>query len=208
MDPDTPILAISGRIDRQKGIDLVVETIRFILDETKCQLVVLGSGDNDFRQFFQDLEKDYPKRVGTHLRPDFVLPRKIFAGADMILLPSAYEPGGIVAIEAMRYGCVPIVRATGGLADSVKDYNPATNTGTGFNFKTFAKEAFLIGVVRAIEIYKNKTEWAKIVRRAMDQDFSWEKSAEKYFDLYNRALEFRKETIRPNPPRAFRQEVT
>lgn len=208
IDPDAPLLAISGRVDRQKGIDLVISSIEFVLKETNSQLVVLGAADADYKQFFLKLEKDYPGRVGTHLRADFVLPRKIFAGADMILLPSQYEPGGIVAIEAMRYGCVPIVRATGGLADSVSNFDPIKKTGTGFSFKTYAEESFLIALTRAIEIYKNQEVWRAIVRRAMDQDFSWDKSAERYLDLYHRAVEFRKETLQPNPPMAFRQEVT
>lgn len=208
INPDSPLLAISGRIDRQKGIDLVVETMEFFLKEMECQLVVLGAAEPDYRQFLLKLEKDYSGRVGTHLRADFALPRKIFAGADIMLLPSQYEPGGIVAIEAMRYGCVPVVRATGGLADSVSDYNPATGSGTGFTFKTFSREGFLIAVTRAIETYKNREAWHRLIRRAMEQDFSWNKSAEKYVDLYSRAIEFRKETLRPNPPMAFRQEVT
>lgn len=206
--PRVPILAISGRLDEQKGLDLIVETCDYILSEIDVQLVVLGGGETKYRDFFSNLEKRYLGKVGTHLMPDFVLPRKIFAGADMILMPSKYEPGGIVAMETMRYGCVPIARATGGLADSVVNYDPETNTGTGFTFKKFSKESFLVAVVRALETYKNKTAWQRIIRRAMQQDFSWNNVAQKYLDLYLRSIKFHKESLLPNPPMAFRQTVT
>jgi starch synthase len=191
IEPNTPILAISGRLDSQKGLDLVVETIEFILQECPVQLVVLGSGDDRYRDIFLALEKKYPKRVGTHLMNDFSLPRKIFAGADMIMMPSKYEPGGIVALEAMRYGCVPIVRETGGLADSVVNYDPSVSTGTGFTFQNYSAMSFLVAVIRALEIYRKKPEWKKIVKRAMEQDFSWDKSAKRYLDLYHRAIDLK-----------------
>lgn len=203
--PAVPILGISGRLDAQKGLDLVMETIGFILQEFEVQLVVVGTGENTYRDFFTQLEKDYPGRVGTHLQFDAALPRKIFAGSDLMLMPSRYEPGGIVAIEAQRYGSVPLVRATGGLADSVIDFDPATATGTGFSFKNFSSMSFLVALVRALETYKNPTIWKGIVRRAMQQDFSWDHAALKYLDLYQRAIEFRKFALLPNPPPAFRQ---
>lgn len=189
----TPLLGIIGRLDDQKGLDLVMETANFIIKELGAQLIVCGHGDNKYRDFFLDLEKLYPGKVGTQLVYDNLIPRKIYSGADMILLPSKYEPGGIVALEAFRYGCIPVVRATGGLADSVIDYNPSLTTGTGFSFKTYSPMGFLTAVVRAIEAYKDKEAWKKIVKRAMKQDFSWNKSAGKYIDLYKRALEFHRE---------------
>jgi len=205
--PKVPILAISGRLDEQKGLELVMETCDYLLSELDLQFVILGGGESKYRDFFSNLEKRYPGKVGSHLIPDFVLPRKIFAGADMILLPSRYEPGGIIAMEAMRYGCVPIARATGGLADSVINYDPETGTGTGFTFKKFTKESFLVAVVRALETYKNKVVWQKIIRQAMQQDFSWNKAAQKYLELYLKAIEFHKQSLLPNPPTAFRQKV-
>jgi starch synthase len=184
-----PLLAIVGRLDDQKGLDLVMETIDFILTEFKVQLVICGPGDNKYRDFFLELEKNHPGMVGTQLMFDNTLPRKIYAGADMILIPSRYEPGGIVALEALRYGCIPVVRATGGLADSVVDYDPTLSTGTGFSFKTYSAMSFLATVVRALETYKDKASWQKIIIRAMEQDFSWDKSAKKYLSLYHRAIE-------------------
>jgi len=207
VNPEIPILAFSGRLDEQKGLELIMETVDFLLSELEIQFIILGSGDNKYRKFFEDLEKRYPEKVGTHLVRDFVLPRKIFAGADIILLPSKYEPGGIIAMEALRYGCIPVARATGGLSDSVSNFNPEKNLGTGFTFKKFTRESFIVAVVRALETYKNKLVWQKIVRRAMQEDFSWNKVAEKYLDLYQRAVKFRKESLLPNPPNAFRQTV-
>ncbi|KKS32570.1 MAG: Glycogen synthase [Candidatus Amesbacteria bacterium GW2011_GWA2_42_12] len=186
----TPLLGIVGRLDDQKGLDLVMQTIDFILKECDIQLVVCGQGDDKYRDFFADLEKRYPGAVGTHLMFDATLPRKIFAGADMVLIPSKYEPGGIVALECLRYGCIPIVRATGGLADSVIDYDPTLNTGTGFSFKNYSSMSFLAAIVRGLETYKAPNVWKKIIKRAMEQDFSWDKSAKKYLDLYRRAIGF------------------
>lgn len=204
-DPEKPLLTFWGRVDLQKGVNLISETIEFILSELDVQLLVVGPAEDYFRDFFSNLEKKHPGRVGTHLMFNPQLPRKLAAGADILLMPSKYEPGGIVAMEAMHYGCLPIVRATGGLADSVTDYNPSKNVGTGFMFRQFTKEGFLVAVVRALETYKNKLEWQKIQRRAMEVDFSWSHTAEKYVDLYQRAIDFRNEATSLNPPMAFRQ---
>jgi starch synthase len=204
INPNIPLLSYVGRLDMQKGLDLLSRTLEFMIEELNIQFIALGGGDQSYVENFRELEKKYPGRVGTHLMHDPLMPRKIFAGADAILIPSRYEPGGIIAIEALRYGCIPIARATGGLADSVINFDPTTDTGTGFTFKSFTSEGLLTAVVRAIETFRNKTEWNKIIKRAMSQDFSWNKSAEKYLDLYNRSIEFHRESLSPNPPAAFR----
>lgn len=196
INPDIPILAISGRLESQKGLDLLMETMEFILTEFSVQFIALGQSDDKYRDYFLSLEKKFPNRVGTHLMKNFSLPRKIFAGADILLIPSRYEPGGIVALEAMRYGCVPLIRETGGLADSVVDLDPKKKIGTGFAFQNFSPMSFLCTVVRTLETYKNKPLWGQIVRRAMKQDFSWEQTAKKYLDLYERAINIRKEEIK------------
>ena len=148
--------------------------------------------------------KKYPGRVGSHLMSDFTLPRKVFSGSDMILIPSKYEPGGIIAIEALRYGCIPIVRRTGGLADTVADFSAAVEEGTGFVFDEYDPWAFYGAVVRGAEAFRYPRVWGKLVKRAMSTDFSWKKSAEKYLDLYRRALQVRKESLQPNPSPASR----
>lgn len=205
---EKPLMSFWGRVDWQKGIDLIVAVIETVLVETNAQFIIMGQpGDDNFRKFFLDLEKKFPGRVGTHLMSNFTLPRKIASGADMLLHPSRYEPGGIVAVEALRYGCVPIVRATGGLGDIVSDYSPERETGNGFSFKNFSKESFLVAIIRALETYRNRDAWRRIVRRGMETDLSWGRSAEKYLDLYRRAMEFRKEALLPNPPRAYKQTI-
>jgi starch synthase len=207
VDPDKPMLAFWGRMDWQKGIDLIMSSIEFVLNEFDAQVIMMGKpGDDNYRQFFTDLEAKYPGKVGVHLMANFALPRKIASGADFFMAPSRYEPGGIVVVEAMRYGCVPIVRATGGLADAVENFDPQKDTGYGFTFKKYAPEGFLVAVVRALEAYKNRAQWQRIVRRAMEKDFSWSYSAKKYLDLYYRAIDFHRESRLPNPPRAFKKK--
>ena len=168
------------------------------------QFIILGHGDPKFREAFTKLESQFPKQVGTHLMPNWQLPRKIYAGADMFILPSKFEPGGIVVVEAMRYGAVPVVRETGGLADTVADFDIGENTGTGFTFRDFSELSFFGALSRALEIYKSKRLWQGIVKRAMQADFSWATSAEKYKNLYNRATNFRREALSDNPAPAFR----
>jgi len=202
----TPILAIIGRLTEQKGLDLFPQVLPFLLSEFSVQFIAMGGGDNKYRGFFADLEKKFPRQVGTHLLPNWTLPRKIFAGADIFLAPSKWEPGGITVIEAMHYGCVPVARATGGLADSVIDYDSQTQTGTGFTFKNFNEFSFFGAIVRALEVYKNRQAWQGLVKRGMRKDFSWQASAKKYLDLYERAITYRQESLSPNPPRAFKIE--
>jgi starch synthase len=196
-DPNVPLMAYSGRLDPQKGLDLLAKEFEYMVNDLGAQMVILGGGERTFVEFFSEMEKKYPGRVGTHLMRDFILPRKIFAGADMILIPSKYEPGGIIAIEALRYGCIPVVRATGGLADSVVNYDPTSDVGYGFTFKQFSPEGLLTGVIRAIETYRNQAVWKKIVKRAMQLDFSWKKSAQKYVELYEKAIELHADNLTP-----------
>ena len=191
VDPEIPVLGISSRLDEQKGLDLVTSIMEYVLEEFQVQLVVNGGGESRFLSFFQELEKKYPQQVGTNLSYNYSLPRHIFSGADVFLMPSKFEPCGIAQMEAMRYGAIPVVRATGGLADTVEDFDPSEGTGTGFAFNKFEKMAFFAALIRAIETYRYKNIWRSLIRRAMKQDFSWGESAKKYADLYYRAIELR-----------------
>lgn len=190
-DQEKFMIGIVSRMDEQKGFSLITEIINSLLQNIDFQLVVIGTGDNNFRGFFQDLQTKYPDRAAGYYFPDdklFTLPRLVFAGADAVLIPSKFEPSGLVQLEAMRYGAIPIVRKTGGLADSVDDFAAGQNKGTGFVFEKYDKFAFLIAIVRAAETFKNKNEWRSLMKRAMQQDFSWTKSANDYIKLFALAL--------------------
>ncbi len=184
---DVFVVAIVSRLSEQKGLDLVLAMIEPLLENFDFQFVVVGAGDSKYHEFFEKLDKQYPQ-VATHLSYDAILPQVIYAGADMILIPSHFEPSGLTQMEAMRYGLVPLVRKTGGLADSVEDYNPREQTGTGFVFEKYDKYAFFSAFVRALETYHYPVIWQAIQERAMATNFSWEKSAKEYVKLFDRAL--------------------
>jgi starch synthase len=135
----------------------------------------------------QKLKRLFPEKVGIYTFPNFTLPRLIFAGSDMILYPSRFEPCGVVQLEAMRYGSIPIVRGVGGLKDTVMPLDSKTGEGTGFVFKDFDEFSLYGQIVRAIEVYKNKVLWNKLVGNAMRADFSWNYSAREYERLYHKA---------------------
>jgi len=177
-DVDIPMFGISYRLTGQKGLDLIVEVIETIIEEFEAQLVVNGDGDADYKTFFLELSKKFPDRVGINLNFDEVLPRQIFAGTDFLLHPSKFEPCGIVQMEAMAYGCIPITREAGGLADTVVDEE------NGFTFKEFKSSSLLLTMARAAEVFKHREIINKIRASCMDQDFSWKVAAEKYLRNY------------------------
>ncbi|OGI60923.1 hypothetical protein A2641_00860 [Candidatus Nomurabacteria bacterium RIFCSPHIGHO2_01_FULL_37_25] len=184
---DAFLVSIIGRLAEQKGINLVADTIEPLLENFDFQFIILGAGESHFADFFGELDKKY-KNVATHLSFDNILPHSIYAGADAILIPSRFEPCGLTQMESMRYGVVPIVRKTGGLADSVKDHTSREDPGTGFVFEHYDKYAFLGTFMRAYEIFKYPKIWQEIQKRAMKENFSWEKSAKEYEKLFMRAL--------------------
>ncbi len=185
VDHNRPLLAFSGRLVEQKGIDLLLEVLPHLLKERPdVQIVVLGSGNDRYRLELTVLQKKFPEQIGLHLRPDFTIPRKIFSGADMMLIPSLFEPGGIIALEAMRYGCCPIVRRTGGLNDIVTDYNSNSKTGNGFSFKTIDSWAFFGAIIESLTIYNQPESWKSLVKNCMSADFSWSNAASEYDSWY------------------------
>lgn len=189
---DTFLVGIASRLIEQKGFDLLFPVADTLLAELPIQLVILGAGDGKYMGFFQDLEKRYPGRVGTHLSFETVLPRLVHAGADAILIPSKFEPAGLLQLEAMRYGAIPIARKTGGLADTVEDFDPATGRGTGFVFKNFDSSALMVAVTRAYENFRHRNVWRAIQRRAMEKNFSWDASAAEYARIVSVAMGFRR----------------
>lgn len=188
ISPDTPLLGMVGRMEEQKGLELLFPILDILISEFGVQFVVVGGGDPKYRSFFEEIAKKYPKNIGCHLMPDFKLARHIFAGADIFLMPSKFEPCGIAQMEAMRYGAVPVVRATGGLADTVKNFDPSDKSGTGFIFKKFNSYSFFGSIVRALETYKHKKIWLGLMKKIMKTDFSWGSSAKKYLALYQKTI--------------------
>ena len=179
-DARFPLLAMVGRIDRQKGIDLTFDALRQ-LSGRPWQFILLGSGDPALENIATALEKEFPNRVRAVIRYDAALSRQIYAGADMLLMPSRYEPCGLAQMIAMRYGCVPVVRATGGLKDTVEEGR------TGFLFGKDSADDLMEAIQRAFGVFANLDKWQRYQRNAMSEDFSWLKSARQYAMLY-RAL--------------------
>ena len=185
---DTPVLGMVTRLDEQKGIDLLFPILEILITEFHCQFIVIGGGEAKYRSFLEELNKKFPKKIGCHLMSDFTLSRHIFAGCDIFLVPSKFEPCGITQMEAMRYGAIPVVRKTGGLADTVQDFDPIKNKGTGFVFEKFSSHALFGAIVRALETFKYQKVWQELMKRAMSANFSWEASAKKYLELYKKSL--------------------
>lgn len=185
-----PLFGFVGRLTHQKGVDLILQGMRYLIKDFNVQFILVGGGDGYIIEQFNWLKKDFPKNVGIHPMPNFTLPRLVFAGSDMILYPSLFEPCGIVQMEAMRYGAIPIVRKVGGLADSVVNYDPETGEGDGFVFEDYNAISFYGQMVRAVETFRHQDAWKKIQTTAMKKDFSWVKSAEEYVKLYKKAINF------------------
>lgn len=182
--PESFLLAYVGRLASQKGIDLLLVVLPHLLSEYHdIQLVILGGGEEHYRHELMLIKEKYPKQVGLHLMPNFRLPRKIFGGADALLLPSMFEPGGIVALEALRYGAVPIVRRTGGLNDIVQDFVP-TGQGNGFSFKSRDAWSLYGAIMKAKTTFENKALWYSMVSNCLKVDFSWGYAAKEYQKWY------------------------
>jgi starch synthase len=184
---DEPVLGLIGRLTGQKGFDLV-ERIGEWLAEQPLRVVILGSGERKHEEAMEKLGRKYPDRIAIRVAYDNALAHKIEAGSDMYLMPSRYEPCGLNQIYSLKYGTVPIVRETGGLADTVVDADENPAAGTGFTFRRFEAEELKGAVARALAAYADRSRWDAIVRRGMALDFSWEASARAYVDLYGKAL--------------------
>jgi len=190
VDKTIPVFAVISRLVEQKGIDLILKIVPDLVKQ-KAQLIVLGSGDSKLETGIRDAVKKYPKQVAAHIGYDEALSHHIEAGADMFLMPSRFEPCGLNQIYSQRYGTVPIVRNTGGLADTVTDTTPETiesKTATGFSFNKAKAPALLKTVERALGYYRQPEIWQQIVCTGMKQDFSWKRSAQLYLELYKTVL--------------------
>lgn len=182
-----PLLATIARLGEAKGIPLLVEVLPVLLEEN-IQVVILGEGDPSLVSTLEKLAAKHPKKLAIYMGFDDQLAHLIEAGADMYLMPSLFEPCGLNQMYSMAYGTVPIVRATGGLLDTVTDFDPETRSGTGFVFRNYAAGDFLAAIKRALATYKKTTYWAALVQNCMSQDFSWAQSARRYEAIYRQLL--------------------
>jgi starch synthase len=186
-DPAAPLLGMITRLVDQKGLDLVAATLDAILG-LGAQFALLGTGEPRYHTLFQQMRARYPGRVAVTLGFDDVLAHRIEAGADAFLMPSRYEPSGLNQLYSLRYGTVPVVRRTGGLADTIVDATPeavARGTATGFVFEAYAPDAFLDAVKRAVWTFRDPRVWRQLQQTGMRQDFSWHRSARRYLEVYH-----------------------
>ena len=185
VNPDKPLVVVVSRLVGMKGLDL----IRYIFDEIVglgCQFAVLGTGDYIYENFFWEKAAAYPGTVAFWQGFVPELARKMYAGGDILLMPSKSEPCGLAQMVALRYGTIPIIRETGGLRDSIIDLGG--EGGNGFTFKTYNAHDMLDAIRRAVALYGDKKAWKAAVAHAMECDFSWASSAKKYIEMYNRVL--------------------
>ena len=188
-DPDVPLIVLISRLTEQKGLDLV----KFILDELlheDVQMAVLGVGDKEYEDAFRYFQSIVPEKMSACIKFDQGLSSRFYAGADILLMPSKFEPCGLSQMIAMRYGTIPVVRETGGLKDTVTDCRDGSEDGCGFSFPDYNAHQLLFAVKDAAAIYRDdKKAWQQLVKRAMKKDFSWKKSAKSYMELYEQLAE-------------------
>lgn len=184
---DVPLLAMVSRLTSQKGFDLLEQAWDELLSRD-VQLVVLGDGERRYEERLCEVVSRHRERVGFRRGFDAALAHQIEAGADLFLMPSRYEPCGLSQLYSLKYGTIPVVRATGGLKDTVEEYDPETSRGNGFVFVPFEGSAFLAAVDRALDLFHHATQWTALMKRAMAADFSWDRPARAYADLYQELL--------------------
>jgi len=190
LPPETetrPLIGVISRLAEQKGVDLIVEAAKDIID-LGASIIVLGTGDEKYNKLCHAVSGQYPEYVSSNIKFDNALAHKIEAGSDFFAMPSRYEPCGLNQLYSMKYGTVPVVRATGGLDDTVIDLSADEENGNGIKFENPVKEDLVDAIGRAIAIYKDKSRWLKIQKRIMLLDFSWKKSAAHYKELYRNLM--------------------
>lgn len=183
IDKNIPLLGFVARLVDQKGLDILIPILEPLFQKD-VQVVILGTGEEKYHQILRNIAKKNKKWLGVHIFFDPKMAKRIYAGSDMFLFPSYYEPCGLGQIIGLRYGAVPIARATGGLADTIHDFEVTTQKGNGFLFGDYSSEALLATSLRACRLFRQEKLWKILVRNAMESDFSWKYSAQKYVQLY------------------------
>ena len=195
-DNKIPLIGIISRMVSQKGLDIVAGVINDLID-LPAQWVILGSGEDEYEDLFRSIAFQKPDKIFTYIGYNNEFAHLVEAGADMILMPSHYEPCGLIQLYSLRYGTVPVVRKTGGLADTVQDWHElksnGSDAGTGFSFNDYTSFALYTTVKRAVETFSDKSVWLKIQQNGMSKDYSWEHSAKEYIELYANAITKRKQ---------------
>jgi starch synthase len=186
--PGVPLFGIVSRLAGQKGLDVLSEALPHLL-ELDVQFALLGTGEQHYQDLLSRIADQHPDKAAVALTFDNALAHQIYAGCDMFLMPSYYEPCGLGQMISLRYGTIPVVRETGGLADTITDFDPTTGEGNGFSFGDHSSVALLGAMARGIEVMKSPRVWGRLVQNAFASDFSWERSAEAYADLYQRAAD-------------------
>ena len=188
---DSPLIGMVTRLSSQKGLDLVSEAIEDIMD-SGSQVVILGKGYDYYQTLLSNLQSRNSGKLSVTIGYDNNFAHRIYAGSDIFLIPSKYEPCSLGQLIALRYGAIPVGRQTGGLADTITEYNSSTRSGTGFLFEDYSMDELIKAINRAVKLYKDRNGWENIVRNAMSQDFSWNHSAKEYIAIYKKTLREKK----------------
>lgn len=185
--PATPLLGMVTRLVEQKGLEILFDAVPRLV-KTDLRLIILGQGDTPYVEAASNLSRLYPERIGVRIAFDPVLAHKILAGADMLLMPSRFEPCGLNQMYGLKYGSIPVVHAVGGLDDTISPFDPATGTGNGFKFAAYSASSLWREIQRALRVYRDQAVWKRLVSRSMQHDFSWRKAAHAYQKLYAKIL--------------------
>jgi starch synthase len=189
-NPKLPVIGIVSRFAAQKGFDLISNVMDRLAREEMI-VVALGAGDKEYEEMFLRLNRQFPQKIAVKIAYNNELAHKIEAGSDMFLMPSRYEPCGLNQIYSLRYGTVPIVRATGGLDDTIEPWDARTGKGTGFKFSDYSGESLLLTVRQALQAFRDQPSWQTLMRNGMGKDFSWNASAKEYVRVYERVRQLR-----------------
>ncbi|HOO32995.1 MAG TPA: glycogen/starch synthase [Thermotogota bacterium] len=184
---DVPVIGIITRLVSQKGLDIFSKIANLVFMQ-EAQMVLLGTGQPEYEEMMKALQEKYPERVSANIEFDIDLANHIYVGSDMFLMPSKYEPCGLGQLFSLRMGTVPIVHYTGGLADTVREYNAETGEGNGFGFSEYRESELLYSMFKALYAYKDREQWNQIIQNAMSDDFSWERSAREYLYVYEEGI--------------------